>query len=114
MAKLTETKFTFSETLKFEPNNSDGPVYVTVEKVMDAYSGCRELIFFVPFIYITVWDFPCVSWNPLVKRMKGDLSSLHIVTGVERKCYLIKRMVFLCLHPTMNYLRNYLIIQGVI
>lgn len=38
-----------------------GPVYVTVEKVMDAYSGSRELIFFVPFILYNCMGFPlCV------------------------------------------------------
>ncbi|XP_022639322.1 uncharacterized protein LOC106768127 isoform X4 [Vigna radiata var. radiata] len=61
MAKFSETKFSFSETLKLEPNNSNGPVYVTVEKVMDAYSGSRELIFFVPFILYNCMGFPlCV------------------------------------------------------
>ncbi|KAG4977288.1 hypothetical protein JHK84_036989 [Glycine max] len=62
MAKFTEPKFSFSETLIFEPNSSNGPVYVTVEKVMDAYSGSRELIFFVPFILYNCMGFPlCVT-----------------------------------------------------
>nr|KYP76317.1 Putative vacuolar protein sorting-associated protein 13A [Cajanus cajan] len=61
MAKFSETKFSFSETLIFEPNISNGPVYVTVEKVMDAYSGSRELFFFVPFILYNCMGFPlCV------------------------------------------------------
>ncbi|CAK8560603.1 unnamed protein product [Lathyrus sativus] len=38
MAKLGATKFSISETLIFEPNNSNGHISVTVEKVMDAYS----------------------------------------------------------------------------
>ncbi|KAL2321117.1 hypothetical protein Fmac_030086 [Flemingia macrophylla] len=62
MAKFSETKFSFSETLIFEPNISNGPVYVTVEKVMDAYSGSRELFFFVPFILYNCMGFPlCVA-----------------------------------------------------
>ncbi|TKY59210.1 putative vacuolar protein sorting-associated protein 13A [Spatholobus suberectus] len=62
MAKFSETKFSFSETLIFEPINSTGPVYVTVEKVMDAYSGSRELFFFVPFILYNCAGFPlCVT-----------------------------------------------------
>ncbi|RDY14648.1 putative vacuolar protein sorting-associated protein 13A, partial [Mucuna pruriens] len=62
MAKFSETKFSFSETLIFEPNDSNGPVYVTVEKVMDAYSGSRELILFVPFILYNCMGFPlCVT-----------------------------------------------------
>ncbi|KAK7315042.1 hypothetical protein VNO77_33574 [Canavalia gladiata] len=62
MAKFSETKFSLSETLILEPNNLNGPVYVTVEKVMDAYSGSRELIFFVPFILYNCMGFPlCVT-----------------------------------------------------
>ncbi|XP_027357140.1 uncharacterized protein LOC113866515 [Abrus precatorius] len=62
LAKFSETKFSLSETLIFEPNNSNGPLYVTVEKVMDAYSGSRELIFFVPFIFYNCIGFPlCVT-----------------------------------------------------
>ncbi|XP_057415336.1 uncharacterized protein LOC130710179 isoform X3 [Lotus japonicus] len=62
MAKFSETKFSFSETLILEPINSNGPVYVTVEKVMDAYSGSRELIIFVPFILYNCMGFPlCVT-----------------------------------------------------
>ncbi|KAJ1416636.1 putative vacuolar protein sorting-associated protein 13A [Sesbania bispinosa] len=61
-AKFSETKFLSSETLLFEPNSSNGPIYVTVEKVMDAYSGSRELIVFVPFIFYNCMGFPlCVT-----------------------------------------------------
>lgn len=37
-------------------------MYVTVEKVMDAYSGSRELILFVPFILYNCMGFPlCIT-----------------------------------------------------
>ncbi|XP_058779187.1 uncharacterized protein LOC131653133 isoform X2 [Vicia villosa] len=62
MAKLSATKFSISETLIFEPNNSNGHISVTVEKVMDAYSGSRELIIFVPLILYNCMGFPlCVK-----------------------------------------------------
>ncbi|XP_061363844.1 uncharacterized protein LOC133307357 isoform X2 [Gastrolobium bilobum] len=62
MAKFSETKFSLSETLIFEPNNSNGPMYVTVEKVMDAYSGSRELMIFVPFLLYNCMGFPlCIT-----------------------------------------------------
>ncbi|XP_027919445.1 uncharacterized protein LOC114177994 isoform X3 [Vigna unguiculata] len=64
VAKFSETKFSSSETLKFEPNNSSGPVYITVEKVMDAYSGSRELIFSVPFILYNCMGFPLCVMEP--------------------------------------------------
>nr|XP_027186042.1 uncharacterized protein LOC101509905 isoform X3 [Cicer arietinum] len=63
-AKFSETKFSLSETLVFEPNNSNvvGRIYVTVDKVMDAYSGSRELLIFVPFILYNCIGFPlCVK-----------------------------------------------------
>ncbi|CAJ2666738.1 unnamed protein product [Trifolium pratense] len=62
VAKFSETKFSLSETLIFEPNNSNCHIYVTVEKVMDAYSGSRELVIFVPFILYNCMGFPlCVK-----------------------------------------------------
>lgn len=39
-----------------------GRIYVTVDKVMDAYSGSRELLIFVPFILYNCIGFPlCVK-----------------------------------------------------
>ncbi|XP_045818799.1 uncharacterized protein LOC123911434 isoform X3 [Trifolium pratense] len=62
VAKFSETKFSLSETLIFEPNNSNCHIYVMVEKVMNAYSGSRELVIFVPFILYNCMGFPlCVK-----------------------------------------------------
>ncbi|KAI4331783.1 hypothetical protein L6164_016738 [Bauhinia variegata] len=58
MAKLNGRKFTLSETLTFESNDSSDPLYVTVEKVMDAYSSSRELVIFVPFLLYNCTGFP--------------------------------------------------------
>ncbi|KAK7300278.1 hypothetical protein RJT34_11120 [Clitoria ternatea] len=72
MAKFSETKFSLSETLMLEPNNFNGPVYVTVEKVMDAYSGSRELIIFVPFILYNCMGFPlCVTEATVETNERG-------------------------------------------
>lgn len=37
-----------------------GPAYVTVEKVLDAFSGARELFIFVPFLLYNCTGFPLV------------------------------------------------------
>ncbi|XP_077218039.1 vacuolar protein sorting-associated protein, putative (DUF1162) isoform X2 [Tasmannia lanceolata] len=50
MAKLSESKFSFSETLTFHPDESNGPICITLEKTMDAFCGARELCVFVPFL----------------------------------------------------------------
>ncbi|KAL5715325.1 hypothetical protein ACHQM5_017158 [Ranunculus cassubicifolius] len=50
VARLHDNKFSQSETLTFYPDSSKGPIYVTVEKIMDALCGARELCIFVPFL----------------------------------------------------------------
>ncbi|XLS59714.1 hypothetical protein HN51_009469 [Arachis hypogaea] len=68
----TETKFSLSETLIFEPTNSDGHMYVTVEKVIDAYSGSREVIIYVPFILYNCMGFPmCIKETTSGSNQRG-------------------------------------------
>ncbi|XP_011075732.1 uncharacterized protein LOC105160162 isoform X3 [Sesamum indicum] len=49
-AKFSGTKFSTSEIIRFDPEFSDGPLFVTMEKVMDAVSGAREILMTVPFL----------------------------------------------------------------
>ncbi|XP_031736163.1 uncharacterized protein LOC101204937 isoform X2 [Cucumis sativus] len=46
IAKFDGIKFSLSETIILSP----GPVYITLDKSVDAFSGSRELNFFVPFL----------------------------------------------------------------
>ncbi|KAG4203337.1 hypothetical protein ERO13_A05G394600v2 [Gossypium hirsutum] len=57
-AKFSETKFSQSETVAFEPDTCSGPIYVTMEKMMDAFSGARELFIYVPFLLYNCTPFP--------------------------------------------------------
>ncbi|PIA41343.1 hypothetical protein AQUCO_02200037v1 [Aquilegia coerulea] len=50
VARFHENKFSQSETLTFYPDSSNGPIYVTVEKTMDAFCGVREICIFVSFL----------------------------------------------------------------
>lgn len=48
-----------------------GPLYVTMEKVMDAFSGAREICIFVPFLLYNCCGFPLIianSTNELTTR----------------------------------------------
>ncbi|KAG2700491.1 hypothetical protein I3760_06G000100 [Carya illinoinensis] len=58
MAKFSGTKFSLSEYVTFYPDSSNGPIYVTVEKTIDAFSGARELFIFVPFLLYNCTGFP--------------------------------------------------------
>ncbi|XP_056171449.1 uncharacterized protein LOC115688889 isoform X4 [Syzygium oleosum] len=58
LAKFSGTKFTASETLTFDPFINNGPIYVTVEKTLDAFSGARELFIFVPYLIYNCVGFP--------------------------------------------------------
>eukprot|EP00268_Persea_americana_P023609 TRINITY_DN23168_c0_g2_i2.p1 TRINITY_DN23168_c0_g2~~TRINITY_DN23168_c0_g2_i2.p1 ORF type:complete len:2954 (+),score=526.87 TRINITY_DN23168_c0_g2_i2:1710-10571(+) len=50
MAKLNESKFSLCETLTFYPDESNGPICVNLEKVMDAFCGAREICISIPFL----------------------------------------------------------------
>ncbi|KAM1717129.1 hypothetical protein COP2_025269 [Malus domestica] len=60
MAKFGGAKFSLSEIVAFYTDSSNGPTYVTVEKVLDAFSGARELFIFVPFLLYNCTGFPLV------------------------------------------------------
>ncbi|XP_019702812.1 uncharacterized protein [Elaeis guineensis] len=51
LAKLHGSKFSLSETLTFYSNNTcSGPIYVTLDKSMDAFCGAREICLSVPYL----------------------------------------------------------------
>ncbi|KAI3918818.1 hypothetical protein MKX01_042138 [Papaver californicum] len=57
-AKFSDTKFSLSETLTFYPESSNDPLYLTVEKVMDAFCGSRELSISAPFLLYNCTGYP--------------------------------------------------------
>ncbi|CAI0559649.1 unnamed protein product [Linum tenue] len=50
ISKFSGTKFSSIETFTLEPDSSNGPIHVTVEKIMDAFSGQREVFVFSTFL----------------------------------------------------------------
>ncbi|CAH1424589.1 unnamed protein product [Lactuca virosa] len=71
IAKFSGTKFSSSESINFTADISKGPLYVTMEKVMDAFSGAREICIFVPFLLYNCCGFPLMianSTNDLTTR----------------------------------------------
>uniref|UniRef100_F6I5I0 Vacuolar protein sorting-associated protein 13 VPS13 adaptor binding domain-containing protein n=1 Tax=Vitis vinifera TaxID=29760 RepID=F6I5I0_VITVI len=71
MAKFSGTKFSLSETMILDPDLSNGPTYLTVEKVMDAFSGARELCIFVPFLLYNCTGFSLIV-SDSANEMKGN------------------------------------------
>ncbi|XP_047313414.1 uncharacterized protein LOC124916706 [Impatiens glandulifera] len=49
-AKFSGTKFSLSESIVFFSEQTFGPIRVSVEKIMDAFSGAREIYIYVPFL----------------------------------------------------------------
>ncbi|KAK3033803.1 hypothetical protein RJ639_034374 [Escallonia herrerae] len=69
-AKFSGSKFSLFETITFCSDLSDGPLCVTVEKVMDAFSGAREICLSVPFLLYNCTGFSIILSN-CVDEMKG-------------------------------------------
>ncbi|KAL5574177.1 hypothetical protein UlMin_023774 [Ulmus minor] len=91
MAKFSGTKFTLSEIVAFEPDSSNGPVYVTVEKIMDAFSGARELSFFVPYLLYNCIGFPLLisESGKEMNRVGGIIPSSYDLS--EKELHQIKK-----------------------
>ncbi|KAL7225811.1 hypothetical protein ACSBR1_021051 [Camellia fascicularis] len=70
IAKFSGTKFSLSEMIAFDPDLCDGPINVTVEKVMDAFSGAREICIFVPYLLYNCTGFPLII-SDCANDMKG-------------------------------------------
>ncbi|XP_057965676.1 uncharacterized protein LOC131156193 isoform X2 [Malania oleifera] len=71
MAKLNGTKFSLSETARFIPCLSSGPLYVSVEKMMDAFSGARELFIFVHFLL-----YNCTGFSLLISESSDEMTGV--------------------------------------
>ncbi|KAJ6776637.1 PROTEIN SORTING-ASSOCIATED PROTEIN putative (DUF1162)-RELATED, partial [Salix koriyanagi] len=86
MAKLSGTKFSLTEMVSFDSDSSDGLLCVTVEKIMDAFSGARELYIYVPFLLYNCTGFP-LNISECNSEMKGShctIPSCYVL--VEDEC----------------------------
>ncbi|XP_043712275.1 uncharacterized protein LOC122661037 [Telopea speciosissima] len=75
VSKFSEAKFSSYETLTFYPELSNGPVHLTLEKVMDPFCGARELCISVPFLL-----YNCTALSLIIadsgNEMKGNCDSI--------------------------------------
>ncbi|CAI9097127.1 OLC1v1033463C2 [Oldenlandia corymbosa var. corymbosa] len=70
MAKFSGTSFSLSETLTFDSELPDGHLSVNMEKVMDAFSGAREICISIPFLVYNCIGFPLILTNSM-DEIKG-------------------------------------------
>lgn len=75
MAKFSGTKFTQTENMAFDSDLCSGPVHVTVEKTMNAFSGARELFIFVPFLLYNCTAIPLII-SECTDEMKGTMCTM--------------------------------------
>ncbi|XVE86346.1 hypothetical protein DITRI_Ditri18aG0027900 [Diplodiscus trichospermus] len=74
-AKFSGTKFCQSETVAFDTDMCNGPIYATVEKMMDAFSGAREIFIYVPFLLYNCTAFPLII-SEFRNEMDGTVCTL--------------------------------------
>ncbi|KAH6809791.1 hypothetical protein C2S51_027574 [Perilla frutescens var. frutescens] len=89
-ARFNGTKFSVSEIVKFESELSNGPLYVTMEKVMDAVSGSRELFISVPFLLYNCTGFP-LALSSSANEMKGYSCTIPSCYDLDEKNVLVKK-----------------------
>ncbi|KAL3830664.1 hypothetical protein ACJIZ3_019466 [Penstemon smallii] len=97
-AKFSGTKFSTSEIIRFEPEFSAGPLYVTMEKVMNAFSGAREILISVPFLLYNCTGFSLVLSNS-VNEMKGYSCIIPSCYNLDEKSVLVEKkdgLGFIC------------------
>ncbi|KAG8380914.1 hypothetical protein BUALT_Bualt06G0066200 [Buddleja alternifolia] len=89
-AKFSGTKFSISEIIRFDPDFNDGPLYVTVEKVMDAVSGAREIFISVPLLLFNCTGFSLVL-SKSVNQMKGNSCVIPSCYNLDEQNILIEK-----------------------
>ncbi|KAG8383675.1 hypothetical protein BUALT_Bualt04G0038500 [Buddleja alternifolia] len=86
-AKFSGTKFSISEIIRFDPDFNDGPLYVTMEKVMDAVSGAREIFISVPLLLFNCTGFSLV----LSIKSKGNSCVIPSCYNLDEQNILIEK-----------------------
>ncbi|XP_050228405.1 uncharacterized protein LOC126677693 isoform X2 [Mercurialis annua] len=84
MAQFHGTKFFLTETMIFDPELSNGPLYITVEKMMDAFSGARDIFICVPFLV-----YNCTGLSLIISEsaaeMEGNNYSIPSCYSIEHE-----------------------------
>ncbi|XP_065855428.1 uncharacterized protein [Euphorbia lathyris] len=83
MAKYSGTKFSLIETMTFNPISDCGPLYVTMEKTMDAFSGVRKIFIYVPFLL-----YNCTGLPLNISESDGEIKGFHYSIP---SCYLVEQ-----------------------
>ncbi|KAF6145935.1 hypothetical protein GIB67_007954 [Kingdonia uniflora] len=86
-ARFNDGKFFSSETLALYPDSSKGPIYVTLEKVMDASCGAREISISVPFLLYNCTGLPLTvvdSGNEVDGKKFCTVVSCYSLFGSEQ------------------------------
>ncbi|KAL2484980.1 Protein of unknown function (DUF1162) [Abeliophyllum distichum] len=103
MAKFSGTRFSVSEVIKFDPELVDGPLFVTMEKVMDAFSGAREIHVSVPYLLYNCTGFTLRLSNS-INEMKGYSCIIPSCYNIDKENLLFEKkdgLGFLCLNLDM-------------
>ncbi|XP_009615133.1 uncharacterized protein [Nicotiana tomentosiformis] len=90
IAKFSGTRFSLSETITFDPQSSDGPLCVAIEKVMDAFCGAREICISVPFLLYNCTGFPLVV-SESVNWTKGHFSVITSCYDVDEQDLILRK-----------------------
>ncbi|XP_057987743.1 uncharacterized protein LOC110642362 isoform X2 [Hevea brasiliensis] len=84
MAKFSGTKFSLTETMIFNPELSNGPLYINVELIMDAFSGAREIFIFAPFLLYNCTGLP-FHITESASEMKGNFYAIPSSYLIEQE-----------------------------
>lgn len=89
MARFGGTKFSLSEVIRFDPEFSDGPLYVTMEKMMDTFSGAREILISVPFLLYNCTGFSLALSNSFSET--NGYSCIPSCYNLDEQSMLVKK-----------------------
>ncbi|XP_073129939.1 intermembrane lipid transfer protein VPS13 isoform X2 [Henckelia pumila] len=89
MARFGGTKLSISEVIRFDPEISDGPLYVTMEKMMDTFSGAREILISVPFLLYNCTGFSLALSNSFSET--NGYSCIPSCYNLDEQSMLVKK-----------------------
>ncbi|KZV50783.1 hypothetical protein F511_11560, partial [Dorcoceras hygrometricum] len=89
IARFGGTKLSLSDVIRFDPEISDGPLFVTMEKTMDTLSGAREIIISVPFLLYNCTGFSLALSNSFSET--NGFSCIPSSYNLDEQSMLVKR-----------------------
>ncbi|KAM3303588.1 putative protein isoform X1 [Capsicum chacoense] len=105
IAKFSGTRFSLSETIIFDPQSSDGPLCVAIEKVMDAFCGAREICISVPFLLFNCTGFPLLV-SESVNWTKGPFSVITSCYDVDEQDLVLHKKDGLGIFSSNQYMET--------